>query len=399
MQIFANANYNFTKWRFHAVAISLIWVALGLAFLIKDGINWGIDFAGGASITLRFKDAVPLDLLRDQMKGATIQQYGKAEDRSVLIRLPRQAQETDLAGQTVEELNKRLNPELASKHDLNFYGSDRLAQLLLQNDPDRKGTNAAAQQYYKDLADRIIEKRSEIGIFTSMQQVTSVPGVTPATATALNEKAFLGRFNLLSQETVGPQVGSELQRKAVLAIIFATLAMGAYIAVRFDLKFGVAAVICMIYDVLVALSLLVIFNLEFSIITVASLLMVVGYSVNDKVVLYDRVRENLRKLRGRDTFENVLNLSINQTLSRTVLTGGSVMLVLVALILFGGEVLSDFAWLLLVGTIAGTYSSLTLAPLVVLAWDNLTHKRRSEVDNGQRARLEPVTETRKRKAS
>jgi preprotein translocase subunit SecF len=342
---------------------------------------------------------VPLDLLRDEMKGAMIQQYGKPEDRSVLIRLPRQAQETDLAGQAVEALNKRLNPESAAKHDLNYLGSDRLAQLFLQSDPDRKGTNAAAQQSYKSLADAIIDKRSELGIFTSMQQVTSVPGVTPGTATVLNEKAFLGRFNLLGQETVGPQVGSELQRKAILAIVFATLAMGVYIAVRFDLKFGVAAVICMIYDVLVALSLLVIFNLEFSIITVASLLMVVGYSVNDKVVLYDRVRENQRKLRGREAFESVLNLSINQTLSRTVLTGGSVMLVLVALILFGGEVLSDFAWLLLVGTIAGTYSSLTLAPLVVLGWDNMTHKRRGEADNGQRARLEPVTETRKRKAS
>ena len=153
MQIFANANYNFTKWRFHAVAISLLWVVLGLVFFVKDGINWGIDFAGGASITLKFKDAVPLDLLRDQMKGATIQQYGKPEDRSVLIRLPRQAQETDLAGQAVEALNKRLNPESASKHDLNYLGSDRLAQLFLQADPDRKGTNVAAQQHYKSLAD------------------------------------------------------------------------------------------------------------------------------------------------------------------------------------------------------------------------------------------------------
>ena len=404
MQIFVNPKYNFLRWRYPVLIACTVFILAGLAIYLTRGTpHLGIDFSGGASIVLKFKGNPPLGELRSTLKDATIQQYGKPSDNSLQIRLPRQQREGDYAGQVVSRLQASMNPESANKHDLNFFGSDRLAGLLKQADPDVKGTNATAQQAYNDLADRIIAKRSELGIFTDMGQVSSIPGVTTATSKLLNEKAFLGQFNVLSQETVGPQVGSELQTKAIWAIVLSVLAMGAYIAVRFDLKFGVAAVLCLVYDVGITLAFLTLLpGAEFEILTVAALLMVVGYSINDKVVIYDRVRENLRKSGGRGDFEAILNESLNQSLSRTILTGGCVMLVLVALIILGGPVLNEFAWILLVGTIAGTFSTVTIAPAIVIFWNRHIEGRRKAavvVRNGSESPAREPQPARKRKAS
>lgn len=367
MQIFVNTNYNILKWRFYALAFSFLFVVAGAFLYLKNGVNLGIDFAGGANVILRFQERVPIDQLRTIVADASIQQYGPAEDNSVLIRLPQQKQEGDYAGAVVSALNLRLNGDPGSRLDLNFQGRDALAELLKVKDPDRKG--AAGHVYYYNLAQAIIERRSELGIFTRMDQVTSVPGVTRETALVLEQNTLLGKFNVLAQETVGPQVGRDLQRKAVLAIILSTLAMGVYIAIRFDLKFGVAAVLALVHDTLVTLAFFAMIQGEFEIITVAAFLMIIGYSINDKVVVYDRVRENVKKLRSREDFDTLLNRSLNQTLSRTVLTGGTVILVLISLILFGGEVINEFAWLLLIGTIVGTYSSLAVAPAIVMTWN------------------------------
>lgn len=367
MQIFKDPNYDFIKWRWHAVVISLIFIGIGAALFVTRGINLGIDFAGGANIILKFQGEPPLANLRAELPAAIIQQFGKAAENEVQIRLPRQAREGDYAGQVVEQLQKRMNPETAAKHDLNYHGRDPLASLLMQADPDKRGTNPAAQQYYRDLAKRIIDRRSELGIFSSMQQVTQ--GTSTGVAQLLNEKAFLGRFNVLNQETVGPQVGEQLQRKAFLAIILSSLAMGIYIWLRFDLKFGVAAIVCIIHDVLVAMAFLIMMRLEFSLNVVAALLTIVGYSINDTVVTYDRVRENQRKIKKPMSISEHLNLAMNQTLSRTILTSGSVFLVLLALLAFGGEVIRGFSWILTIGVISGTYSTLLIVPAVAVAWD------------------------------
>src|SRR5258705_9405543 len=125
MQLFTNTNYNFVKWRFHAVAFSIVFVLIGIGFYMKRGVNWGIDFAGGANVVLRFRDAVPMDRLRADLKDASIQQYGKTSDNAVLIRLPLQKREGDYAGLMVAQLNHDLNPEAASgKIDVNFHGRD-----------------------------------------------------------------------------------------------------------------------------------------------------------------------------------------------------------------------------------------------------------------------------------
>ncbi len=372
MQIFVNTKYDFVRWRFHAVAFSVIWAIVGFALFAKNGVNWGIDFAGGAHITLRFRDAVPMDRLRGDLKDASIQSYGKPEDRAVLIRLPKLKTETDYAGAVVAKLSTDLNPDAAGRLDLNFQGYQALTDLLKQADPDSKGTQPAADTYYKGIAQSIINKRSELGIFTSMAQATSTPGLTTGVARVLNEKAFIGAFNLLGGETVGPQVGKELQQKAMWAIILSTLAMGAYLWVRFDLMFGVAAIVCIVHDVIVSLAFMAMINGEASLNIVAALLLIVGYSINDTVVTYDRVRENRRKLKTKMTLEEQLNLAMNQTLSRTILTSGSVVIVLIALILFGGKVIHEFAEILLIGVLAGTYSTVTIVPAVAIAWNNLT---------------------------
>jgi preprotein translocase subunit SecF len=376
MQIFVNTKYDFVRWRFHAVTFSVIVMLVGLGLFLKNGINWGIDFAGGANIALKFKGQVPIDKLRADLKDASIQSYDKPEARAVLIRLPKAKQEGDVAGQVVAKLNKDLNPEAAAgKLDLNFQGRDRLTELLLAVDPDSKGTRPEARDYYKNIAANIINKRSELGIFTDMQQVVNVPGVTTNIARVLQEKTFLGAFNVLNQETVGPQVGKELQSKAIWAVILSTLAMGVYLWLRFDLMFGFAAIVCIVHDVLVSLAFLGIISGEFSLNIVAALLLIVGYSINDTVVTYDRVRENRRKLKGRFTLEEQLNLAMNQTLSRTILTSGSVVIVLIALLLFGGKVIHEFAWILLIGVLAGTYSTVTIVPAVAIAWNNLTGRK------------------------
>lgn len=402
MQIFHNPNYNFVRWRNYWVGFSLLIIAVGVVLFFTKGFDMGIDFSGGANLVLKFKDQPPLNQLRHDLPDATIQQYGKPEDRALLIRLPQLKQEGDYAGAAVAKLNRDLNPESASKHDLNFLGSDRLASLLKQADPDVKGTNLDAQRYYNDLAERVIRKRSEIGIFTSMDQVRSVEGMSSRDAQLLNDKAFLGRFNVLNQETVGPQVGRELQQKAIWAVVLASIAMGIYIALRFDVTFGVSAVANIIHDVLIALSFMLIMRLEFSLNVVAALLTIVGYSINDTVVMCDRVRENKRKFKGNWNLADQLNIAMNQTLSRTILTSGTVFIVLLALVLFGGEVIRGFSWVMMIGVICGTYSTVTIVPAVALWWERFTSRPNSRAVAAAPARNNDVareTAGRKRKAS
>ena len=408
MQLFTNTNYNFVKWRFHAVAFSVVFVLIGIGFYMKNGINWGIDFAGGANIVLRFRDAVPMDKLRADLKDASIQQYGPAANNSVLIRLPQQKREGDYAGQAVAQLNHDLNPESASgKLDLNFHGRDPVTDVLFQADPDKRGTNDAARQYYFNVAQNIVNRRSELGIYKSIDQALSAPGVTPTIAQTLRGKAFVGSFNVLNQETVGPVVGRELRDKALWAIALSTLAMGVYLWLRFDVMFGASAIICIIHDVCVSVAFLGMINGEVSLNIVAALLLIVGFSINDTVVMYDRVRENRRKTKTRATLEEQLNHAMNQTLSRTILTSGSVVIVLIALLLFGGKVIHEFAWILLIGVLAGTYSTVTIVPAVAIAWNNLTGRKRDIAgpvsrsprnDDPPRAESTPRPAPRKRRA-
>ncbi len=189
--------------------------------------------------------------------------------------------------------------------------------------------------------------------------------VSDAIKADLREKFGEGTYDVLRVETVGPKVGKDLGRSATLAVLAATLVMGVYIALRFELRFGVGAAIALLHDVLMTIGALAMARMEFDLTTVAALLTVVGYSVHDTVIVSDRIRENMKKTR-RESLATIMNISINETLSRTLITSGTAILVTAALFVLGGPVIHSFAFALLVGFIVGTYSSIYVASPVVL---------------------------------
>jgi preprotein translocase subunit SecF len=186
---------------------------------------------------------------------------------------------------------------------------------------------------------------------------------------ALN-KGFSDQFEVLSATSIGPKVGTDLKRQAVFATLYALGGILIYIAFRFEWIYGAAAVFAVFHDTLVTLGLFSIFNREINLTVIAALLTLVGYSVNDTIVVFDRVRENL-KIRRRDELEKIMNDSINQTLSRTILTSGLTFLTVLALFLFGGEIINHFAFAMVVGIIVGTYSSIAIAAPLVLVYTNI----------------------------
>ncbi len=185
---------------------------------------------------------------------------------------------------------------------------------------------------------------------------------------ALNAKFGKDKVDILRVESVGPRVGSDLRRKAILAVVFSTVMMGLYIWLRFELRFGIGAAVALVHDVVITVGALALFHYEFDLTIVAALLTVVGFSVNDTVIVSDRIRENMRKSR-RETFASIINSSINETLSRTILTTGTAILVILALFFLGGNVIHGFAFTLLVGFVTGTYSSIFISSPIVLVME------------------------------
>ncbi|HEY6929895.1 MAG TPA: protein translocase subunit SecF, partial [Thermoanaerobaculia bacterium] len=219
------------------------------------------------------------------------------------------------------------------------------------------------------------KQRSDQGVFKSSVDANAVAGVSTAVKQWLQSNTVTGSFVLLSAENVGPQVGADLRKKALWAVATSMVGMLLYIAFRFkSLPFGVGAIIATLHDTLITVGLLALFGREFNLVVVAAILTLVGYSVNDTVVVYDRIRENQRTPK-KEPLEAIINRSINQTLSRTVLTSGATMLVVLALFFLGGEVLNTFALTLIIGIIVGTYSSIYVASPIVVIWKQWTERR------------------------
>jgi preprotein translocase subunit SecF len=191
---------------------------------------------------------------------------------------------------------------------------------------------------------------------------------------ALTDQFGADQFEVRRIESVGPKIGQDLRQRGALSVIVATIMMGVYIWLRFDLRFGIGAVIALVHDVLVAVGALMLANYEFDLTIVAALLTIVGFSVNDTVVICDRIRENMRKIK-RETLEGIVNISINETLSRTILTTSTALLVLLSLYLLGGAVIRPFAFTLLVGFISGVYSTIFIASPVILIWEKKPVKK------------------------
>lgn len=387
MELFRQTNIDFLRYKWIAIGASWLLIFVGLfAIFVQKGLKFGIDFAGGTQIAVQFAERPDLERIRQVLQSANlgetgIQRYEEASKNRVLIKVQlQQNEQRDVSQEVQSALRLGLQGAAAdpSRLDLNREGRDNLGARLAAADPDRVAgrPELVAADYYGQIAERIVARRSELGIFRSPADVNSVSGLTPAVRAWTTANGYSGPFVLLSAENVGPQVGADLRRKAILAVIWSIIGMLAYIAIRFrSLPFGVGAVVALIHDTLITIGILAILGREFNLVVVAALLTLVGYSVNDTVVVYDRLRENQRTPK-KESLESVINRSINQTLSRTVLTAGATLLVCVALFLLGGEVLNTFALTLIIGIFIGTYSSIYVAAAIVVIWKNLRAGRK-----------------------
>ncbi|MFL6194956.1 MAG: protein translocase subunit SecF [Thermoanaerobaculia bacterium] len=378
MELFRDTHIDFMKYRRFWIVLSLLLVLGGIyAIFGPHKLNLGIDFAGGTQITLRFNQAPDLDRLRGVLKrsgieAAEIQRFGDPESNQVLVKTAvAKGSEEGSRDKVVAALNREFNPGRTGL-DLNQTGADALLSSLLQADPDRVAGQGpeAATAHYDAVVKSILDERKKDGLFSGLDRISRLPGVSPAVVAALQGGTHLGTFSVIGTENVGPQVGGELRRQGFLAVLFSLLGMLAYIGFRFELRFGIGAVMASLHDVVVTLLFFWAFGYEFNLTTIAAFLTLIGYSVNDTVVIFDRMRENMRKNRRKPLIE-MMNESINQTLSRTIMTSGLTFLTVLALFILGGDVLRGFAFVMVVGIIVGTYSSIYVASPFALLWESL----------------------------
>jgi preprotein translocase subunit SecF len=383
MRIIGDTNIPFLSYRRIALTLSALVIIAGLAYqFLGPGLNLGIDFAGGTQVTLKFREEPNLGELRSAISDLTsgtplIQTFDEAEKHEILIRVENpEGEEGDFVRPIIDLLNQDLNPDFSGLFDLNLKGSRALIDLLAAADPDGVGGDEETRDlYYETMAEAVLDHRKEHGIYFSIDELGDVADLSVDSRDYLEDTAAVGAFSLLGAENVGPAVGADLQKKALLAIGFSLVGMLVYIWIRFQLPYAVGAVAALFHDVLITLTALSLTHREINLPTVAALLTLVGYSVNDTVVVFDRVRENLRLHRGED-LEELMDRSINQTLSRTFITSGTTMVVVLSLYIFGGDVINTFAFVLLIGIIVGTYSSIFVASPVALAMNKLLVSRR-----------------------
>ena len=304
MKIFKNPKYDFVRWTWHALVLSWLIILAGGLYIWKNGIPKGVEFSGGTIVIVKFDNVPNLDQIRTALP--------------------------DGANAIVQT-----------------YGPDTSREVMIRvpSAGAEAGASLSAQ------ADAVVASLNSAGL-------------GPISGTCSPQKPS----NCISAtQIVGPTVGRELTRRGILAMVFALGGILVYIALRFRLSFAVGAVIATIHDLLITLVFLAVFKFEMSLNVIAALLTITGYSMNDTIVIFDRVRENLRSMR-REDLATIINTAVNQMMDRTVITGGSTLLAVTALYFFGGEVLKGFAFTMIVGIITGTYSSVFIAAAIVLLW-------------------------------
>jgi preprotein translocase subunit SecF len=381
MEIFKNPNYDFLgkKWLF--IGASLVLTVVGIAsWVMKGGLKYGIDFTGGANITVRFSGKPPVDKIRQAVSTkipGEISVQEIAGENEVIIGTPLKTDaELQSARGLMSEALTAAFGEQSGKLDFNNASTQMVVDKL--RDPLQQAGVALNDQQLQEMARAMMEYKNtppRSGILSSFDELKSVPGVTQGVIDVMKAQSYLPSFSIRGAEVVGPKIGAELRNKAVLATLYALGGMLVYIAFRFEWIYGLAAVIAVFHDVIITLGFFSLFDKEITLNVIAALLTLVGYSMNDTIVVFDRIRETL-KFNRRDAFEKVVNDSINQTLSRTTLTSGLTFISALALWIFGGQVLNGFAFALVVGILIGTYSSIFVASPILIFWYNFLESRK-----------------------
>lgn len=379
MELFHSVNIDWMGKAKYFIACSLILLTVGwVSVLWNHGLRYGIDFRGGTLVVVRFSSPPPIEQIRKGLQDAglrnsTITPIRDISDpnskNDVQISLETTAQgETSIDADrqaVIDALHKTFGSANAMP-DFNSISPSALALYLTQKDPLTLGSTAGDR--YNQLSKKLTDARDKTGIVNNFNQLSSVDGATPAVISSLSSGYALGDFAIRSGDSVGPKVGAQLRNQAIYATLYALLGMLIYIAFRFEWVYGAAAVIAVFHDVLITLGFFSLWHYEISLTVIAALLTLVGYSMNDTIVIFDRVRENLRLMR-REPFAEIVNKSINQTLSRTILTSGLTLLTVLVLYLLGGEVLRAFSFAMVAGVVVGTYSSFGIAAPIVVVWN------------------------------
>jgi preprotein translocase subunit SecF len=388
MELFKNTNFDFLgkKWPF--IIASLILTALGLGSLaMKGGPRYGIEFKGGMLMTVKFQGAPPLDEVRSSLSKVladppSVQTF---ENGSNEIAIGTEgSDDTTLAKNrqlVLDTLKKTFGHPDNNKLDLNNASGADVANRL--RDPLLKAGVSLSDPQIDQLGAAIVGYRNQHGgLLANTDDLHSVAGVTPQVLGVLKQEAYIAPYTAARDiEIVGPKVGADMRSQAIEATLLALAGMLAYIWFRFEWIYGAAAVIAVFHDTIITIGIFSLFNKEISLTVVAALLTLVGYSMNDTIVIFDRIRENLH-LNRRERLVDVINRSVNQTLSRTVMTSGLTFLTVISLFLFGGPVLHGFSFALVAGIIVGTYSSVYIASPIVLGFHDFMDARKKGSGSG-----------------
>jgi preprotein translocase subunit SecF len=381
VEFFRDTNIDFLGKKWYFLTFSLIFSVAGVCSMaFWHGVPLGVDFRGGTLVYVKYAhtpdpSAVHSEIERAGLKNARVQRYGVASNNEVLIQLDiQETSEQALDKGKIQIIQALEGNAPAGKQDLNNSSSVTILNYLLEKDPLLLGAGAEANPRYTAMAQSIVDYRDKTksGVLSSIDELKSVTG--PAVVSSLQENFFVSDFGIRNVEIVGPQVGQQLRKQAILAALYSLGGMLIYLGLRFEWIYGVAAVLTVFHDTLITVGVFSLLNREISLTVIAAILTLIGYSNNDTIVVFDRIRENVKLLR-RDRLADIVNKSINQTLSRTILTAGLTFLTVLALFLFGGEVLHNFSLALVIGILIGTYSSIAIAAPILVAYQEWRGER------------------------
>ncbi len=362
------------------IIFSIIVIVLSLSSFIVRGFNYGIDFTGGTAINIKFEanaDA-SADKIRDalskiNMESASVQNYGEKDAHEFLIKV----------GLGNLELNK-YESEFKKSIDAVFAGKNSVKSIKFSSNKayvtlEKPGDSQLIKKGIEDLKIPNLKLRfvELYGKESNQEYLAEFLDVSQSVNDALAGIFPAGTFSIIKVDNVGKKVGKELRRDAILASFIALFFILLYIWLRFELEFAPGAVICLIHDAIITAGVFSLFGFEIDTTFVAAILTIVGYSINDTIVVYDRIRENLVVLKS-DPFKKIINRSINQTLSRTLLTSLTTLLVTVVVLFFGGPILFNMALALTIGVVIGSYSTIFIAsPLTLYLYEKVFSKKMS----------------------